>query len=68
MADFFLGKSLTAVLSVMARYGGMALFSLIFPVYLKRCISVVFVAPAVAPSTECVHLGIFDDFAPALLR
>jgi hypothetical protein len=65
LAVFFLGKNLTAVLSVMARYGGMALFSLIFPVYLKRCISVVFVAPVVALSTGCVHPGIFVDFVAA---
>jgi hypothetical protein len=68
LAVFFLGKSLPAVLSVLARYGGMALFLLIFPAYLKQYISVVFVAPAVELSTECVHPVIFVGFAPAFLK
>lgn len=68
MAVFFLGKSLPAVLSVMARYGGMVLLLLIFPACLKQYISVVFVAPAVALFIECVHPVIFVGFAPVFLK
>jgi len=52
----------------MVRYGGMALFLLIFPAYLKQYISVVFVAPAVELSIECVHPAILVVFAPAFLK
>ena len=68
MAVFFLGKSLPAVLSAKGAYGGMALFLPIFPVCLKRSISVVFAAPAAERSTESVLPDTFVGFAPAFPR
>jgi hypothetical protein len=68
LAVFFLGKNLPAALTVKAHCGGMVLSWPIFPAYLKQYISVVFVAPVVALSTECVHPGILVVFAPAFLK